>query len=278
MKSRVFFSGSAACFGAILLVIAGLSVRGDARQKMKPEELVEKHLASIGTAEARAAARNRTVKGAAIVVFRPGPENRTTGNGVFVSEAKSVRLGLLFSALNYPGEDLAYDGNKFATGYVRPGVRSQLSEFVIAHDQLLKEGLMGGTLTTAWALLDVPGRQPRLEYNGLKKRSGKEYHELRYMARKGGGDIRMLMYFDPQTFRHVQTEYRFVRMGQVEIRYTLTEEFADFDVADSLTLPRGYKLRFTVEETAVNLMIDWSVAFDQIQHNQQLDPKTFILQ
>jgi hypothetical protein len=98
------------------------------------------------------------------------------------------------------------------------------------------------------------------------------------MARKGGGDIRVLMYFDPQTFRHVQTEYRFVRMGQVEIRYTLTEEFADFDVADGLTLPRSYKLKFTVEETAVNLMIDWTVAFDQIQHNQQLDPKTFILQ
>jgi len=244
---------------------------------MKPEELIAKHLVSIGTPEAIAAVHNRTVKGAATVVFRPGPENKTSGTGVVVSEDKKTRLSLLFSALNYPGEEFAFDGNKVTVGYVKPGTRGQLSEFVNSHDFLLKEGRLGGTLSTAWALLDVAGRKPRLEYNGIKKRGGRECHELRYMPRKGAGDIRVLMYFDSQTFRHVETEYLLTIIGQTEVRYRITENFDGFEVADGLTLPRNYKLSLTVEETAVNLMIDWTVLFELIQHNQQLDPKTFII-
>jgi hypothetical protein len=258
------------------MIMYGSSAGTNAMQKMKPEELIAKHLASIGTPEAIAAVHNRTVKGTATVVFRPGPENKTTGTGVFISEDKKVRLSLLFPALNYPGEEFAFDGNKVSLGYVRPGVRSLFSEFIMANDFLVKEGLLGGTLSTAWALYDVAGRKPRLEYNGIKKRVGKDCHELRYMGRKGGGDARVLMYFDAQTFRHVETEYRVIIIGQTEKRYTLTEAFDNFEAVDGLTLPRTYKLNLTIDETATS-MIDWSVTFDQIQQNQQLDAKTFVI-
>ena len=152
-------------------------------------------------------------------------------------------------------------------------IRSDLSNFVTSYDEIIKDGLIGGTLTTAWALLDFAGRRPRLEYNGLKKRGAKEYHELRYLARKRGGDgrMRVLMYFEPQTFRHVQTEYyRAVFPTQSN---TLTEEFSDFVVVDGLTLPRTYKWRFTLGNS---VMCDRSVTFERTQHNQQLDPKTFV--
>jgi len=260
----------------VVMIMYGSSAGTNAMQKMKPEELIAKHLASIGTPEAIAAVHNRTVKGTATVVFRPGPENKTTGTGVFISEDKKVRLSLLFPALNYPGEEFAFDGNKVSLGYVRPGVRSLFSEFIMANDFLVKEGLLGGTLSTAWALYDVAGRKPRLEYNGIKKRVGKDCHELRYMGRKGGGDARVLMYFDAQTFRHVETEYRVIIIGQTEKRYTLTEAFDNFEAVDGLTLPRTYKLNLTIDETATS-MIDWSVTFDQIQQNQQLDAKTFVI-
>jgi hypothetical protein len=259
-------------------VVSGLVLLSGAGQKMKPEELVEKHLASIGSPEARAAVRNRVVSGTATVAFNPGLRNTSPGDGVIVSEGKSVRLGLVFPVLDYRGEEVVFDGSKVATGYIRPGVRSQFSEFVKLNEVLLKEGLFGGVLSTAWPMLDVAGRQPRLEYNGLKKRAGKEYHELRYLARKGGGDVRVLLYFDPQTFQHLQSEYRVSLMDQEERRYTVTEEFGNFGVADGLTLPRSYKLSFGVEGTGSSLMIDWNVTFEQLRHNQQLDPKTFTLQ
>lgn len=276
MSCRPVVSRSAGLLGIFIFFAANISVRTSAMQKMKPEELVNKHLASIGTPEARAAARNRIVKGTSTVIFNPGPRNATTGGAVIVSEGKSVRLGWLYSALNYPGEEFTYDGDKVQVGFVKPGTRSLLSEFINNNDFLVKEGLLGGTLSTAWSLLDVPGRKPRIEYNGLKKKGGKEYHELRYLARKGGGDIRVFMYFEPETFRHVRTQYTLTIMGQTETQFYITEEFDKFVVADGLTLPTDYKMNFTIEQSA-NTMIDWAVAVEQIQHNQQIDPKTFVL-
>ncbi|RPJ51087.1 MAG: hypothetical protein EHJ95_05935 [Methanobacteriota archaeon] len=258
----------------VILTGASFMVRVNAAQKLKPEELVEKHMASIGTPEARAAIKSRIVKGVSTVLFRPGPENKSTGNAAIISEGSLLRFSLIFAALNYPGEDFAFDGKKATTGYVRPGVRSQLAGFVESNDVLMREGFLGGALSTAWALLD-PARKPRLEYNGLKKKDGKEYHEMRYLARRGGGDLRVFMYFDPETFRHMRTEYRLIMMGKTETQITITEMFDTFDVADGLTLPRKYTLRFAIEE---NLMIDWEGAFEQIQHNQPIDPKTFIVQ
>lgn len=261
----------------LLLITYGSSVDTNAMQKMKPEELVAKHLASIGTPEALAAVRNRTVKGTSTVVFRPGPDNRSSGTAEIISDGKSVRLGWLFQALNYPGEIFTFDGNKVGSIFVKPGVRSALTQFINANDVLVREGLLGGTLSTAWALLDVPGRKARIEYNGIKKKGGKDVHEIRYIARKGGGNVRVFMYFDAQTFRHVRTEYALFQLGQEERRYYITEEFENFVTADGLTLPTVYKMNYTIEETS-SAMIDWTITATEIQHNQQIDSKAFILQ
>jgi hypothetical protein len=259
MAARYILPRGTIWLGAFILIISGLFVIAGATQKMKPAELVEKHLASIGTPEARAAVRNRVATGAATVLLTPtpeiqnaifvpkkdnrsevgaSPELRRSGNAVFVSEGESVRFGLHFSASDYGGEDLAYDGKK-----LRPHVYGRLSIPV----ELISEALLGGTLTTAWALLDHAERRPRLDYKGLKKLGGQEYHKLQYLFLKDYGsrhvvDIRALMYFDPQTFRHVKTECRivetFATKGTMHVTHTLTEEFADFAVDNGLTLDR----------------------------------------
>jgi hypothetical protein len=259
--------------GTLILASSVLFVLTGATQKMKPAELVQKHLASIGTPEARAATYNRVAKGTATVQLNWAKGVPTAGDAVIVSEGKSLRLSFHCSTLNYQGEDLTYDGKR-----VSVGVKVNVAGLASIRSELLKEGLMGGTLTTAWALLDVAGRRPGLEYHGLKKRDGKEYLEMRYLPRRGSweGELRVLMYFDPQTFRHMQSEYRYVgpKSGKgTARRETLTEEFADFAVVDGLTLPRLYKLRYGSGEYG----FEWSVTFAEIQHNQQLDPKTFIV-
>jgi len=259
------------------LLMAGFAGHVPAMQKMKPAELVQNHLASIGTPEAIAAARNCVVKGTSTVVFRPGPDNRSSGAAEIVSEGKSVRLGWIFQALNYPGEIFTFDGNKVGAIFVKPGQRSALAMFVNSNDVIVREGLLGGTLTTAWALLDVPGRKPRIEYNGIKKKGGKDLHEIRYIARRGGGDVRVFMYFDPETFRHVRTEFSLFQIGQTERRYFITEEFDKFVTANGLTLPTVYKMNYTIEEETSSAMIDWTIMATEIQHNQQIDPKAFIL-
>lgn len=60
---------------AVALALVSSSVARQAHpeeEKMKPRELVAKHLASIGAAEARAAIKNRVMNGRAQVVFRLG--------------------------------------------------------------------------------------------------------------------------------------------------------------------------------------------------------------
>jgi hypothetical protein len=184
---------------------------------------------------------------------------------------------------------LAYDGNRVTVGQVRPGQRSNLSGFVYQYDMLLKEGLLGGTTTTAWALLSTSERQPKLNYSGLKKYEGRQLHELKYRAKKGGSDLNVSLYFDPETFRHVNTQIRLIQpaimasnpadsAGQRDTIYTIVEHFGDFKEVDSLNLPHAYKIVLTIEGQRQTILYEWNLTFDQAAHNQEFDPSLFTTQ
>jgi hypothetical protein len=259
-----------------------------AADKIKPEELVAKHLDSIGTEAARAAVHNRTVTGNTGIVFRLGGKGQAEGRGAIVSEGRQVRFHMPFSALEYPGEILICDGNEVDAARISAGVRSRLSDFLYTHDLIMTEGLLGGTLSTAWPLLDLAARQPKLEYTGLKKHEGRELHELRYRASKGAADLRIWLYFDPKTFHHVQTQYKLVvgppmpasydqSSKMTESTYTLVESFDSFATVDGITLPHSYKLSLTVNQQTSTFLAEWTLAVSAISHNQKLDPQMFSL-
>lgn len=271
----------------IALLVAALVLAGG--KKIKPDELVAKHLASIGTAEARAAARNREVLGDADVIFRLGASGQLSGKGDFLSEGPMIRIGLIFNALQYPGELSAFDGKKVRVGEVHPpAVRSPLSIFINTFNALLKEGLLGGTLSTAWPLLDLAHRQPSLQYTGLKNIEGKQLHELKYEMKKGGSGLLVALYFDPETFRHVRSQYSLSTLvlrgvglddrarlsgGGRDVR-SLVETFDNFEKVDGLTLPHAYTIIY--QETGY--LAEWNIAVTQILHNQKLDRKLFVVQ
>ncbi len=257
--------------------------------KLKAEAVVAKHLASMGTPEARAAARGRVISGTAQVTFRLPKPGGLSGTGSVLSEGRRTSIGMVFSNPEYPSEPLVYDGNKVTVGQVRPGQRSPLSEFIYHFDVLMKEGLLGGAMTTAWALLDVPGRQPKLDYTGIKKYEGKQLHELKYRAKKGAGDLQISLYFEQETFRHLYTQIRLVQpagMGGTPMEsaqkrdtfQTLVESFADFQTVDSLSLPQTYRLVQTIEAQSSTVLLEYQIEGKQILHNQTLDPKLFVVQ
>jgi hypothetical protein len=266
----------------------GLGAPGRAKTaKLTPQDIVAGNLASIGTAEARAAGRNRTVGGTAEMVSHLGAHGALSGKGIILSEGHNIRLGMNFPAPEYPGDQIAFDGDKVMVGQIKPGIRSPLSSFIYRFDGLVKEGLLGGTLTVAWALLDVPGRQPKLDYTGLKKVEGKQLHELKYKPKLSVGDVTITLYFEPETFRHVRSQYRLVRPAEAssstgaavlgDTIYTITEDFSDFKAVDGLTLPLAYKLRMAIEGPSA-FLTDWTFSVSQIVHNQAIDPKSFSLQ
>jgi len=272
--------GGLACVAAICTVAF-------AAEKMKPKELVGRHLLSLGSPEARAAAKNRRLGGVVSVTFRLGGTGRLDGTADFLSEGEKARLAMVFGHPEYPEERFVYDGDKTHVGLIRPSVRSRLSQFVYDNNGILSEGLMGGAISVGWCLQDLPGRNATVEYRGLKEVEGRKLHELRYRPRKGLLDFRVFLYFEPETFRHVFTEYglrvpHFMATTPAdsskmrESYWKMTEQFDDFRTIDGLTLPHSYRLVLNYEGEKGPFLAIWEAKFDQVAHNSQLNPDSFV--
>jgi hypothetical protein len=151
----------------------------------------------------------------------------------------------------------------------------------------LKEGLIGGTLSTAWPLLRMDQTQPKLDYRGLKKVDGRQLHEVGYRPRKGSGELKVSLFFDPETFRHVRTKYSFEIGATIGTRdnsnmntesyYTVTEDFEDFRAVDGLTLPHKYRVQFSAEGRSGSALHDWTVTIKNVEHNTKIDDRIFVI-
>jgi hypothetical protein len=256
-------------------------------KKLKPEELIARHLDSIGTAEARSKASTRVASGETKFIARLGGSANVDGQAMMVSSGAKLRFGIKLPLNDYPGEDIAFDGAKAAAGLLPQGRRSQLSAFFSSQNLPLNEGLIGGTLSTAWPLLRMDQTQPKLDYRGLKKVDGRQLHEVGYRPRKGSGDLKVSLFFDPETFRHVRTKYSYeIGAGigtrensnmNTETYYNLTEDFDDFLAVDGLTLPHKYKMQFSAEGRGGSALLDWAVTIKKIDHNTKIDDLIFVI-
>jgi hypothetical protein len=256
-------------------------------EKLKPEELIAKHLDSIGTAEKRKAVTSRSTGGAMQVSFRVGGSGTLNGKANILSQGNLVRAGFAFQALEYPGEQIAFDGTKVTAGQISPGNYPPFAGFLYEHDSPIKEGLMFGTLSTSWPLLDVATRQPKLDISGLKKIDGRQLYEVKYSGKNLKGGMQAWLYFDPETFRHVRTQFKLevpsTKMDKIAdsaelVRYSILEQFDDFKQVDGLTLPHSYKLEFTVDGPRGGLLTTWSNTIERIAHNEIIEKKLFSMQ
>ncbi len=262
-------------FLALLLLFAVPCFAGD---KLKLDEVIARHLASIGTAEARAAAKSRTAEGSVVMKVIVGGTGSLQGGGILYSTASTSKFDLRFSAMDYPGESFSLDGGKVDIGTIAPNARSPLGDFMFRHDVILKEGLFGGVLGANWPLLDLSSHNARLRYEGLKKVGRRELHVVSYYANKQDSDLEIKLYFDPETFHHVMTVYSFtvapsLSHNQLEhgtrIYYRVQEEFGNFQVVDGLTLPREWKIRYATEPVSA-LTYEWTLELNRIAHNKPL--------
>jgi len=259
-------------------------------EKMKPEEVFAKHLASIGTPEDIAAAKVRILIGEVKARLKFSSSLReVSGPAQFASDGNKVLLAMAFNSTNYPYEKAGYDGQKFTVAGLPTGGRSPLASFLVTHDVVFKHGLIGGALSSAWPLLSLDPKEAKLSYSGTEKINGREAHKLKYEPRRG--DLRITLFFDAETFRHVRSEYSYTisaRMGARPSsapssvtstptggtsRFQLTEEFSDFQPTGKLTLPRVYKIQLVVEAVAQNL--EWTTTFSQFVFDQAIEPESF---
>ena len=280
-------------------------------KKLKPEEVVANHLQSLGKPELVQKMQSRTFKGTTSFEFIQGMSgSSSTGQLVFASERNKLGLVLKYNDLNYPGEYFAYNGEDVTVGHIRPGQRSPLADFIYRYSGLMKEGLLGGVWSISWPLLDIQKKQPMLKYKAAKV-DGRKLHELEYRAQKGLGDVKVKLFFDFETYRHVRTEYRVqVKDDQSTRRegasrrqsvgitrypgdaagseifdvapdsiYVLVEKFDDFHDYSGLMLPAVCSYEYSVEGQGSSFVAHWTMKADAIiVHNGKVREDFFTAQ
>jgi hypothetical protein len=276
--------------------------------EMKPEEIVARHLDSIGTAEVRAGDKSRIVQGTSHYKIRVGAGGELQGTSALVSEGRKSVLMIKLANQDYRGEQFVTDGEKVSVAATTSSHKwSDLGEFVRTQDQVVREGLLGGELTTAWAMLNLGENKAKLSFDGQRKVDGRSAYQLTYHSMKRD-DLTIHLYFDPETFQHIMTTYAITLASglggfspsnsdqaglttapsntagadvtqssrQKQTRYTIEERFSDFKTAEGLTLPTKYVIHFTEElQDGTTNVYEWDLTADEISNNKPLDPRNF---
>ena len=174
---------------------------------------------------------------------------------------------------DYPGEHFSFDGKNVKVDFLTPGQRSPFGDFVHVREQLLKQGLFGGTLNRGWPLFDVE-RVRQVKYRGWKKKQ--KLHEVEYQLKKGSS-LQVRIYLDEE-WKHVRTTYTLeisapmgarpdesARMDRTYLR--LTETFSKFDQVDELQMPMVWEIEYSHEATQLGTLWKWSNAFSRVVPN-----------
>ncbi len=280
----------------LLLAMHGLA----SDNKISSEEILKRHLDSIADQSTRAALKSRVIEGTTAYRILVGGSGEITGKAFIVSDADKLQMLLKISAQEYNGEKFIRNGTRTSVaGTYADKSRSEFGRFLWSEDLPLKEGLLGGVLTTGWPLLAGEATK-RLHCEGIKKVDGKELYVVSYRPKKTT-DLDITLYFDPETFRHVMTVYTAeVHAGlgrspvmtgngvaagsaseqssarQQQTRYRIEERFSDFKTTDGITLPAHYDLRYQQElQTGFTKMVEWDITATRVLNNIQVDARNF---
>jgi hypothetical protein len=258
--------------------------------KSTPAEIITRNLDSIAPANVRAAEKSRVVRGDLQFHILVGGSGGANGAWDLVSSGRDVDLVMQFGLGDWRGEQFTFNGSK--VGIALPTAshhRSVFGEFIASQDFLVKEGLLGGELSTGWVLQNLTATGGHLQNRGSKKVDGKELLAVQYVS-KHSTDMQVMLYFDPETGRHVRTMYTMERRTegptgdirstpyQREIRFSMDERFSDFRTEHGMTLPAHYQLQWSAEtQNGSTRLYSWDLTATQIVHDVPLDPANFVI-
>jgi hypothetical protein len=269
----------------LVVLLLNLSVFYIKAQDLKAEEIISRHLDSIGTKEKRDEIKNRLAAGTSEFESKL-PNRKTGGKAIFVSDANNLFFVSSFNSKEYPFEKIGFFNGKANLPFVTSGARSPLGAFIADHNKILSDGLLTGSISGTWTLLNSQERKGTFDTAGTKKIGGRETYALNYFPKGiSSSEFTVKLFFDSQNFRHVRTEYRrtlapkdqpFGTLGvQSGVKLSLIEDFGDFKNAGSLTLPHTYKIHYTTDSNSGTYEYIWGFKVSQYLFNQKLDPNFF---
>ena len=280
---------------SLLMTAVGLGVVAGAADKMAPADLVAKHIAAIGSPDARAKVSGTRIKGGFELIVKAGGTGTSEGQVVMASHRDQNLVNMAYNS-DEPATSFRYDGSKTTVTQFRPGRHTPLEHFFHEHQEIVSDGLVGGVLSEAWPLFKLQEKSPKLEYAGMKKIDGRQAHALRYKPQKGS-ELSITLFFDAETFQHLRTEYEqtVYSTKQTRIpgspgrlpsvtdqrsapqRLTAYESFSDFRPEGGLNLPHVYKFELSVQSDVRPLLISWTFNLSEFAFNAPLDKAEFVV-
>jgi hypothetical protein len=260
-------------YGLLVVAIAATCAAAN-DGKVSLEELVSKHLQSIGKTTKPTSAP-RLLQGNVVFSEIISRNVHLEGTSAVLSQGRKFKCSFQFGLPQYQGEQFVFDGQKSMVGMIDPTSRSNLGTFLYSQEEILREGLFGGTLSSGWPLLDLAQSGAKLKYSGLRKVDGRELHDILYVPKKrsGNGELSIHLYFEPGTYRHVMTVYTLTLQnaagsaaeGTDETKQTLEERFDDFRETDGVTLPWHWTVRYHVTPQSKTQEFQWESNFESVR-------------
>ena len=261
-------------FLLITCCILAVQIPGLYAKDPTPEQLVAEHLKSIGDPAKLSQLKSIVFTGDATVNFIIGASGVPNQRGTSTVVSQGPQMGIVMNFPNtniYPGEHFAYDGKSVTVANYSVGYKSPIASFIHRYNKIMKNGMLGGVLSNAWPLLDTKNKKATMKVRKTKL-GGTEVYELEYRPKDNHGDMKIRMYFDPETYRHICTEYTvktpndttllgaYPREGDIAVSamssetvYTLIEQFGDFMEVGDLTLPHRYTLDFNINHIGTSV-------------------------
>jgi hypothetical protein len=260
-------------------------------QLTDPTQIVAKHRDSIGAESSLASVRNQLILSEARFTYG-GNTNFIVGKFLLLSTSEKNLFGMNFTSNDYPQDRFGFDGKSVKVRRSTPTTRSLIGDFLNNNPAILRSGLLGGTLSAGWPLLDLKLHGGKVKFQGTKTISGKEFLVLSYEP-KGASDLTIKLFFEPGTFRHTRSEYTLVTAaaqghtidssaGQSGTTFRLIEEFSNFAKMGGLTMPSSYKITYsrssaagTVTAGGGNRDAEWTFKVTDFGINRELDADAF---
>lgn len=260
-------------------------------EDLKTEEIIAKHIESLGTKERRADLSTLMAVGTSQFEARI-PAVKGGGKAIVVSNPENLFFVISLNSKEYPYEKVGYFSGKMSLPFISAGTRSLLGLFLNEHEKLLSDGLFGGAMSMRWALLNTGKTSAKINSSGTKKIDGRKAYVLDYIPTGvGSSDFTVRLFIDAENFNHLRSEYRreVVRgqgtFGQANQQanavITLAEDFSDYKMVDGLNLPHNYRVKFSSNSNSSSNENIWGISVAQYYFNQKLaadfftfDPKS----
>jgi len=251
----------------LVLVLAVLLISGTSLGQ-KAEEIVQRHLDSIGSLEHRLTSTSRLVLGEtefAVVV----PESTLKGRALMASDGHDLMFLSNFGVPQYKYEKIGLFDGKSSIPFISQGMRSPLGSYLQVNTKILTERLFGGSILSSWRLLE-PGTF-EVRNAGKKRINGRDAFVIRLILKNAlAGESAIKLYFDAETFQHLRTEYlqtipdkdvqpiRVFGANLGENVNLFVEDFSDYRRTGNLTLPHKYRASLTLSEGKGTKEFRWS--------------------